>query len=429
MATTPILNIEHKEDSPGRLASIAGQPSKYYLSAGETNTIVAFCKMLRSLCIVNGSNIKAILDKTTKVELGEVADFIAELNEKLPSLFIAPVFITYTIDGIDYVQAFVGQKSNYGLGKRQFVEADFVLIYQSDVQQLDSQNRIPKILTDEITPLLQSDSNKILYPDTVGRVVLVQDGFDFNSNYNRYIIDTSWSKQSAILKIEATGMDFIVPTGQTTTIGASPDEPYLLECPPNTITIFGKTAYDDNIVISQQVCNPLNGRPTKNIYVDYTGNPDAFFRLNNEDKYKTLFPMGYVLPSATIPVTANIVLDNYSDILFQHGDEFIIDTTYYKCAARLKIYNTNPIFDVSLPGNTGGTVGSDGDGVFFDCPADTITKLKIDTDDFVIHISQQSNGMITTIANNYATDAAAALAGIPIGGFYHKDGNVKIRLS
>ena len=398
------LNIETKVDSPEKLNAVAGQNTNKFLFAGEVNSIVSFCNMLRSLCIVNASNVKHILDNNTKVELGviETGTFFDALNEMSATIYIAPVFVTYTIDGIDYVQSFVGTQGIYGQTKKQFVEADFILIYQSDQPVITIiQNRIPVAVTDEITTLTQEDKETILYPifvtdndaNVLPRIILVENGFNLLNN-NRYVIDTTWSKVHAILRV-AEGSDWCLPDGDLTSVSLPGVGTHFdLECPANTITVFGKSPYNDSIVVTQQICNPVNGRKTKNISVDYTGNPDAFVRLSNRDKYKTIYPMGFSSPNVTLPIPINIVLDGSSDIIFDHGDEFIIDTTYYKCPANLKIHNLNPSFDISTPFISGTTSSYDADAFIFPCPADTITTLKIDTNDYVIHITQQKNGAI-----------------------------------
>jgi hypothetical protein len=248
-------------------------------------------------------------------------------------------------------------------------------------------NRIPKTLTDEITVLLQSDGDKILYPMGDNRTVLVEDGFDFNSNNNRYIIDTTWNANSCILKLATNGYDYKAPNGSLTYINPSSGTPYFLDCPPNTITIFGRTEYSDNVVITQQVCNPINGKKvrTRNVVLGATG-PDDFIRLNNDDKYFIIHPRASYTGG---PVRVfDIVMDVFSDIYFTEGDEFTIDTRYYQEDCQLKLSRTD--FEYSLPGIEGASsVPEDPGYILIDLPKNSVTKLKVFLADMIILVTQE----------------------------------------
>lgn len=137
------LNIETKVDSAQKLAAVAGEATNKYLFAGELNSIVSFCNMLRGLCIINNNNVLAILANNAEVALGEVdGNFIYVLNQTAVDYYVAPVFITYTSDGIHYVQSFIGTAGNYGITKKHFVAEDFILIYQSDIPVIQTEQSL-----------------------------------------------------------------------------------------------------------------------------------------------------------------------------------------------------------------------------------------------------------------------------------------------
>jgi hypothetical protein len=137
MDSQVFLNIEDKVDSAAKLAQTIGKPHNQFLFASEFNSMKRYVNLLRYMIILNRHNIYDILGNNTKVELGIITgSFITALNFLNPSNYLSPVLITYTIDGVDYVQAFVGDNRTYGIGEAQFIESDFLLLYKSDNQPI-----------------------------------------------------------------------------------------------------------------------------------------------------------------------------------------------------------------------------------------------------------------------------------------------------
>ncbi len=169
------LNIEQKEDSAQKLAAAQGKPTKHFLFANELNSIVDHCNTLRSLILINSINIEAILTVENSVELGTIVDesFIGVLDSSEIRQYISPVFVRYMLNGITYVQAFVGQRGIYGYQQKQFVESDFILIYQSDnapvIIPVDS--RPYKVYTALLTQAGNFDPSAIVLENTLGVLI------------------------------------------------------------------------------------------------------------------------------------------------------------------------------------------------------------------------------------------------------------------
>lgn len=144
------LNIQTKEDSAEKLAAVAGQPTKNYLFAPEFNTVVNSINTLRHLITLNSGNIDILLSIAPKVELGTIAvSYIDVINNSPAVVLPSPVFVTYTIGGVFYVKAFVGDANTYGTTSGLTVnENNFLPVYQSDEDnEVSSQDNIPKKAT------------------------------------------------------------------------------------------------------------------------------------------------------------------------------------------------------------------------------------------------------------------------------------------
>jgi hypothetical protein len=258
-------------------------------------------------------------------------------------------------------------------------------------------NRIYKYASEELGSyvIIPEDKDKILHVlGGENKTFFLNDVSLFDNN-NVYVIDTNPSKINSSLIINLIGYDLILPDGSLTypTLDGSP---ITIDLPSNTITTIRKVPYGDFIYVSQEVCNPVNGKQTKRYDVDLTANPTAVIRLQNEDKYKIIYPSAY--KESEYRPTAPIVIDNNSNIAWCHGDEFIIDTTYLGNPALVTIQNvyqsyseTATYFDISVAdsNNPGNLSGNTDDGFTLECPVNTITRLKVDTEDFVIHIYQE----------------------------------------
>jgi hypothetical protein len=140
------LNIQTKEDSAEKLAAAAGKPTKNFLFAQELNTVVNSINTLRHLITLNEGNINYILSNAIKIELGVIeGSYIDVINEIEEVSLIAPVFITYSLDGVFFVKTFVGNDSTYGTSTGLSVsEVDFLPVYQSDVISVGSPVNIQK---------------------------------------------------------------------------------------------------------------------------------------------------------------------------------------------------------------------------------------------------------------------------------------------
>ena len=128
------ISIQQKQDSAEKLAAVQGKPRANYLFAPEFNLVVAAINSLRHLINLNAGNIDYLLSNANKIELGEIdVDFVTYINESEETTLAAPVFVTFTIDGIFYVKAYTGIDGTFGtIGGSLVVEEDFLPIYQSD---------------------------------------------------------------------------------------------------------------------------------------------------------------------------------------------------------------------------------------------------------------------------------------------------------
>lgn len=127
------LNIEHKEDTPEKLAAVASKPTYNFLFADEINLAKDKINILWSLMKSTDAVLRDILLKSAKVELGTIAtSFIDVLNAATPQSFATPIIIVYKFADVNYVQLFVGTDGNYGDGDLQFTAADFVEVYAGE---------------------------------------------------------------------------------------------------------------------------------------------------------------------------------------------------------------------------------------------------------------------------------------------------------
>lgn len=131
--------VQTKVDSQEKLAAVAGQPTNKYLFAQEINTIVFYLRILWSLANFNGST----LIPSVKKELGTITgSFIDYINTHTATVWPSPAFVTYTIGGVEYVQAFVGYAGTYGTGQLQVFAEQFVLVHQSDETPVVTQKKV-----------------------------------------------------------------------------------------------------------------------------------------------------------------------------------------------------------------------------------------------------------------------------------------------
>jgi hypothetical protein len=128
------LNIERKVDSAEKQASIANKPTNQFIFAREFNRIVTQVENLSAWLQFNSETINAFLSQNAKVELGTIeTDPVEVLNEMEDVSLAVPVLITYTIENVFFVKAFIGTDGVYGTSTNLTLGSeDFVLIYQSN---------------------------------------------------------------------------------------------------------------------------------------------------------------------------------------------------------------------------------------------------------------------------------------------------------
>lgn len=129
------LDIENKEDSVAKTASVAGLPTKNYLFALEVNKIRDAINALRSLVVLTSETITHIFSQVTPINLGVITEpFLKILNTNESIIMESGQFVTYTsMSDIQYVYLFLGIPGEYGtINSIYMADADFVLMYQSD---------------------------------------------------------------------------------------------------------------------------------------------------------------------------------------------------------------------------------------------------------------------------------------------------------
>jgi hypothetical protein len=148
--TTPLIALEVKQDTPERLAAIAGQPTRNFLFADEFNQIPDKINLLWQLLKAVNFDVAQIVDGSNSVDLGTITgSFLTPLNATVDN-YRSPFFVKYRVGTIDYIQAFTGQTGTYGIGLTLLTADDFYLIWQSDVVNVGT-NISRQFFTNEVT--------------------------------------------------------------------------------------------------------------------------------------------------------------------------------------------------------------------------------------------------------------------------------------
>lgn len=161
--------IENKVDTAEKLAAAAGKPTNNFLFAPEINELVARIRLLWTLQNFDHTALIPAVKKDLGTLVGQT--FIEKINTSAAVAYPSPCFVVYTIDGVEYVQGFVGVAGNYGTGQGQVNASQFVLLYQSD-EVLPSNPHTRQIFYGDL-----SGYDFTAFKNTLGyEVTCVQDG-------------------------------------------------------------------------------------------------------------------------------------------------------------------------------------------------------------------------------------------------------------
>ena len=132
----PFVTVENKEDSQEKLLYAAGKPTPLFLFAGEVNEIVDKINLLRHMIVIQAETIPQIIASGVEVALGEIdTDPMSFIDNGETSYGLGTegaTFVTYTLEGVYYVIAFVGTPGLYGGDStRTLEESDFLPLYDS----------------------------------------------------------------------------------------------------------------------------------------------------------------------------------------------------------------------------------------------------------------------------------------------------------
>ena len=155
----PFINIEQKEDSVAKLAQVAGKPTKHYLFAPEFNEVINKINLLRHMVVVAGSSIEQILATGVEVALGTIEgdlfEFVNEGETEYALGTLGTTFLTFTIESVYYVAAFVGAPGTYGGSGQDLLMSHLLPVYdstQSVTTGVASKLYISKIFSGGNTP-------------------------------------------------------------------------------------------------------------------------------------------------------------------------------------------------------------------------------------------------------------------------------------
>ena len=135
MDTNPYLNIELKEDSAAKLASVDGQPTKFFLFAREFNAVVRRLNLLRGMIDLTQAQVDQLLASGTVRDLGAVAgEFVDHITALEDPIELGPglTFVRFTQAAKTWVFVFKGEPGFYGTGQFEAMAADFDFLFNSD---------------------------------------------------------------------------------------------------------------------------------------------------------------------------------------------------------------------------------------------------------------------------------------------------------
>lgn len=126
------FNLEQKEDTPEKLAKVAGKPTKHHLFAYEINMIGNRILTLWELIKSTNSNFNLLLTAENSIDLGTITTSMLTVLNSQSRLYDAPFFVKFKFEGIDYIYSYVGETGNFGSGGTPLLAEQFLLISKSD---------------------------------------------------------------------------------------------------------------------------------------------------------------------------------------------------------------------------------------------------------------------------------------------------------